>query len=169
MRVGDRPAAAGKHRLDDVPLRHRAIAAAGEERANVCEGCFVLDEVDANRRGNCLPRQIVGGRAEAAGRDYDLRPTDRGAEHGHVGLQIVADRGVKHHVDTQFGEPLGEPLAVGVEPLAGRKFVANRNDLRTHVESWGKMGRNCVKSAWYPILAARMPFAQGPNFRLKWT
>ena len=51
---------------------------------------------------------------------------------GDVGLQVVGHGRVKGHRDAQLAQPLAEPLAVGVQPLAAGQLVANGNDFGTH-------------------------------------
>ena len=109
---------------------------------------------DAGRRGDRLAGEIVGRRAQPAGATHEVGPVDRRPKHGHVRLQFVADRGVKHHVDAQLREPLGEPLAVGVQPLPAGKLVADRNDFRTH--------RRCASGEGMKFHSGRwLIFAQG--------
>ena len=127
----------GKHRLHDVSLGHRAVAAAGEQRANVRQRRLVLHQLDARRRGDRLAGEVVGRRPQPAGARRRRRPGRSPRETRPRWLQVVADRRVKHHVDAQLGEPLGEPLAIGVEPLAGGELVANGNDFGTHGQNRG--------------------------------
>ena len=55
-------------------------------------------------------------------------------------VEVVADGGVESDVDAQLGEPLAEPLAIGVQPLAGGELVANGNDFGVHGGGAGGLG-----------------------------
>ena len=98
----------------------------------------IFVKLDAGRRGDRVAREVVGRGAEAAGADDDLRPIDRRAEHGDVVFQVVADGRVEGDRDADLAQPLAEPLAIGVQPLAAGQLVANGNDFGTHESGgWG--------------------------------
>ena len=73
----------------------------------------------------CLASQIVGRRSQSASRYDDVDPSHGRLECRDVVGEGVADSRVVGDVDAALDEPFGEPLAVGVEPLAARQFVAN--------------------------------------------
>ena len=59
-----------------------------------------------------------------------IGPLPRDAEGGDPILEAVGDRRVEGDWHAEQAELTGEPLAVRVEALPGRQFVANRDDLR---------------------------------------
>ena len=138
--VGNRRGAGGKVGLHGVPLRHLA-AAAGEQAADVLERRLVAHQPDARHRGQRFAREIVGRRPQAAGGDDDVDPPHGRLKRRDVVGQVVADGRVKRDLDAALGEPLGQPLAVGVEPLAGRQLVADGDDLGTHAPQVCSDGR----------------------------
>ena len=92
----------------------------------------VFHQLNAGCRGEGLARQIVRRRAQPAGGHDNVRPINRVAERGHIVFQVVAHRRMKRDRNAQLAQPLAEPLAIRVEPLAARELVANRNDFSGH-------------------------------------
>ena len=97
---------------------------------------------DARRRGERLAREIVGRRAQPAGDDDDVGPPHGRLKRRDVVGQVVADRRVKRDLDAALGEPLGQPLAVGVEPLTGGQLVADGDDF---VHAWRRCQSVCER------------------------
>ena len=134
--VGDDPAAAGKERLPAVRFGHRG-SAAGKPGFDV--GQRPLRELQGHlgHPGEDIPGEIVRGRAEAPGDDNHIGPFPRDAEGGDPVLETVGDRRVEGDRHAEQAELTGEPLAVRVEALPGRQFVADRDDLRAEAPRRG--------------------------------
>ena len=71
--LGSGSAPCGKEGLDAVSLGHHAVAA-GEHRRDRRQRLGVLDQGDAGALGQGLARQVVLGRAQAAGHDHQIGP-----------------------------------------------------------------------------------------------
>jgi hypothetical protein len=91
-----------------------------------------FDEFHAGCRCECLARQVVRRGTQAAGRDNDIGAVDRRAKYGHVSFEVIAHCGMECDRNAQLIQPLTEPLAVRVEPLAAGELVADRNDFSSH-------------------------------------
>ena len=131
FRVRHHATAARELRLQLVAFRHRTFALC-EKILNVGEGGRVFNQLQAGGGSQGVAGQVIGRGAEAAGAHHDVGPCDRSAKHGDIGVEVVAHRGVEHHGNAQLSEPLAEPLAVRIQPLAAGEFVTNRNDFGRH-------------------------------------
>jgi len=131
FRIGNWLAAAGKHGLHDVPLGHGPFAA-GEQCPNVRERPFIEHQLRSCQPGHCFSRQIVGRRAQPAAGDHEISPLDGLPQREHVFLQVIGHRRMADNADAQVQQSLAEPLAVGIQPLAGGHLIANRNYFGLH-------------------------------------
>jgi hypothetical protein len=79
-----------------------------------------------------MPGEVVGGGPEATRGDDNLGPLAGLAEDQHVVGQCVANGSMKRHRHADLQQPLGQPLAIGVQPLSSRHFVADGDDFGSH-------------------------------------
>ena len=86
----------------------------------------------AGQVGERLSCEVISRRAEAAGCHNHIGPLAGLAKHEHVVGKLIADRRMEGDGHTDFQQALGEPLAVGVESLAGSQLVADGDDFGTH-------------------------------------
>ncbi len=84
--------------------------------------------------GDHLDRQVVGGRAQAAGSDDEVVTRAQETQRRGQVLGSVTDDGHDADIDTELAKPLGQPRAVGVGDAAGEHLGAGDEDCcaRTH-------------------------------------
>ena len=97
-----------------------------EHLGDLVERRLVEDEIHAGEAGQGLAGQVVLRRAETAGGDHEIGPLRGDVERLEVRVGVVGDGRVPADGDADLGEPQAEPLAVGVEILAGRDLGADR-------------------------------------------
>lgn len=141
--VADEPAGGGADRVRQqlgrgdgpgllgVPLRHRQ-AAAGEEGPDPVEDGGVDDRRLADHLGDRLPRQVVVGRADAAGADDEIGVRGGVADGRHQPRQVVADLDDVEQLDPPRRQLLGEEGGVGVGQVALDQLAADREDVGAH-------------------------------------
>src|SRR3954466_13692443 len=78
--------------------------------------------------GENFPREIVLRGAQAAASDDQIGASRRDGEGLDSGVEIVGNSGVPANDDADFGQPLAQPLAIGVEVLTGRELGPDGND-----------------------------------------
>ena len=122
-RILDDGRALGKERLLEIVLGHRAVHRR-EQSFHVLDGRLVAPQLHARDARNRFGGQVVGGRADAAGRNDDIAFLDRRAPRPFEAVGNVADREHRNQVDSNFRELVGQIVGVGIDHLAGGDFVA---------------------------------------------
>ena len=120
--------------MHPVALGHHP-APAGEHLLNGFQQFLVQHQLDACQPGEHLAGQIVLSRPKTAG-DENQACTRRGDAKGlDVVVEIVGDGGMPTHGDADFGQPLAQPLGVGIQVLPAGEFAADRDDFSFHKAS----------------------------------
>ena len=126
--------------VDDLGLlfvvgRH-GDAARGETFVERGDGVGVFVELDAERVGDAVAREVVFGGAEAAGGDDDVGARERDADGGGEVLAVVADDGLEGDGDAEVVEAFGEEEGVGVGAVRRQHLRADSDDFSDHVVGW---------------------------------
>ena len=130
-RIVDHLGPFGKIRLHLVALRHGPLPA-GEHVLDMSQRRFVQYQLDAGRLGQHLARQIIERRPQPAGDDDEPGPLTGDADRLEIVGQVVGDGRVPADRDADLRELQAEPLAVGIEVLAGRQLGADGDDFCLH-------------------------------------
>ncbi len=126
-RVAQTLAPARPPRLHTVEVVHRATLRA-EDRLDLRERVGVLDERIPHRARQPVARHIVRRRAEPARADHQRRRSREPLDRARNALRVIADRRVLDRRGAQRAQPLRQPLAVRVQLLAERQFIADREN-----------------------------------------
>ena len=82
--------------------------------------------------GNPFPRDVVRGRAEAAGGDYEVRPAKRDLYRLANRLRSIRHRLLSCQDVAGIGQGLAQPLLVGVEDAAKQQLRAGIDEFDLH-------------------------------------
>jgi hypothetical protein len=137
--VLDRLATRGEHGLHGVGRRHGA-APLGEERPDLLEVALLQDQPDAQDGRQRLAGQVVGGGAQPARDQHQVRQLRRATDLPLERLYVVSHRDVRDDLHADFGQPLRQPGGVGVHGLAERQFVAHAEDDGVHSDQSNRCG-----------------------------
>ncbi len=115
-------------RLAPIDGRHRD-AARGEAGLELGDDGGVLDQRPADHPGDGVARDVVVGRAEAAGQHDQVGPPHRVGDHAGQRIDAIADDVLGADADAEAGQAVGDGQRVGVEPRRHQQFAADGDDL----------------------------------------
>jgi len=89
-------------------------------------------ELDAERVGDAVAREVVFGGTESAGGDDDVSAGERDADGGGEVRGVVAEDGLEGDGNTERVETVGEEERVGVGAVRRQHLGADGDDFSDH-------------------------------------
>ena len=131
VRIGQHHGAFGHERLDFVVFRHRQVARR-ETFLMWSSTAVIQPQFFAEQLRNQIAREVVGGRAEAAGGDDQVRAAQRFTDGGLDVVRRVRHGHLAGHDVTEISQAAAKPLLVRVEHAAEHQFAAGVDEFDVH-------------------------------------